>query len=41
MLVVQRAFLAAADEGVVKHLVDMLDEMRERFVAHGSYTALD
>lgn len=41
ILVVQRALLAATDEGLVKRQLDMLDEMRKRFVARGSCTALD
>jgi hypothetical protein len=40
MLVVQRA-VSAADAGEVKHLSDLLDEMRERFMMRGSRTAFD
>lgn len=40
MLVIQRAVLAA-DEGVVEHPSDILDEMRERFMVRGSRTAFD
>ena len=35
MLVVQRSVLAA-DEGEVEYPADLLDEMRERFIIHGS-----
>jgi hypothetical protein len=40
MLAVQRS-IVAAEEGEVEHPSDMLDEMRERFMARGSRTAFD
>jgi hypothetical protein len=40
MLVVQR-LVVAAEEGEVEHPLDMLDEMRERFMVQGSRTAFD
>jgi hypothetical protein len=40
MLVVQRLVFAAED-GEVEHPLDMLDEMRERFIVRGSRTAFN
>jgi hypothetical protein len=40
MLVVQR-LVVAVEEGEVEHLLDMLDEIRERFIVRGSRTAFD
>jgi hypothetical protein len=40
MLVVQR-LVVAAEEGEVEYPLDMLDEMRERFMVRGSRTAFD
>jgi hypothetical protein len=40
MLVVQR-LVVAAKEGEVKHLLDILDEIRERFIVRGSRTAFN
>jgi hypothetical protein len=40
MLVVQQS-VVAAEEGEVEHPLDMLDEMRERFMVRGSRTAFD
>jgi hypothetical protein len=40
MLVVQ-LLLVAVEEDEVEHLLDMLDEMRERFMVRGSRTAFD
>jgi hypothetical protein len=40
MLVVQQSVLAA-EEGEVNYLLDMLDEIRERFIVQGLQTAFD
>ena len=40
MLVVQQ-LVVAAEEGKVEHLLDMLDEIRERFIVRGSRTAFN
>jgi hypothetical protein len=40
MLIVQQ-LVVAAKEGKVKHLLDMLDEIREQFIARGSQTAFN
>jgi hypothetical protein len=40
MLVVQQ-LVVAAEEGEVEHLLDMLDEIRERFIVQGSRTAFN
>jgi hypothetical protein len=40
MLVVQQ-LVVAAEEGEVEHLLDMLDEMRGRFIVRGSRTAFN
>jgi hypothetical protein len=40
MLVVQQ-LVVAAEEGEVEHLLDMLDEIRERFIVQGSRTTFN
>lgn len=40
MLVIERAMFTA-DEGAIEYLSDLFDEMRQRFMVRGSYSAFD
>ena len=40
MLVVQRA-VTGAEQGEAEHLLDILDDIRERFMVRGTWTAFD